>query len=58
MRLVILTYGTLTEFRFACNCGWISPLHWTIEAAGRDADLHMAAKFPIGTQRRPCEAQR
>jgi hypothetical protein len=25
-----------------------------MEAAGRDIDLHMAEKFPLGSQRRPC----
>jgi len=43
-------------FAIECNCGWKSKAHFTVEAAGRDADLHMAEKFPVGTLRRPCDA--
>jgi hypothetical protein len=33
-------------FSIECNCGWKSKAHFIVEAAGRDADLHMAEKFP------------
>ena len=57
MRLVTLTYGKGASFRFVCDCGWRSPVRFTVEAAGRDADLHMAEKFPLGSERRPCDSK-
>jgi hypothetical protein len=45
-------------YRFRCGCGTVTEWRYTVEAAGRDFDLHMAEKFPIGTQRRPCEKPR
>jgi hypothetical protein len=57
MKLVVLTYGKCASFRFSCACGWKSPVRYTLEAAGRDADVHMAERFPIGTLRRPCDEE-
>jgi hypothetical protein len=42
-------------FIIECPCGFQTGRHFTLEAAGRAADLHMAEKFPTPTQRRPCE---
>lgn len=43
------------QFTFTCLCGHKTLPRYTVEAAGRLADLHMAVKFPIGTQRKPCQ---
>lgn len=37
-----------------CACGFRTVPRYTFEAAGREYDLHLAEKFPIGTQRFPC----
>lgn len=42
------------QFQFTCACGWQSQPRYTLEAAGREADLHMAERFPKGSERRPC----
>jgi len=41
-------------YRMHCPCGFITPWRWTLEAIGRDMDIHQAEKYPIGTERRPC----
>ena len=42
------------HFVAACECGWRSSPRATAEGAGREIDLHMAEKFPMPTERRPC----
>jgi hypothetical protein len=42
------------QFRFFCGCGLEMPWRFTAEAAGRDADLHMAERSPNPKERRPC----
>lgn len=37
-----------------CNCGFNTRPRYTFEAAGREFDLHLAERFPIGTERGPC----
>jgi len=37
-----------------CSCGHDTRPRYTLEAAGRAFDEHMAAKFPNGSQRFPC----
>ena len=59
MKLIVIASGHNYRgalFAIECNCGWRSKAHFTLEAAGRDADLHIAEKFPIGRLRRPCDA--
>jgi hypothetical protein len=52
---LIVSYEWPVTFVLRCRCGFSTPARATLEAAGRDADLHMAEKFPIGTIRRPCD---
>jgi hypothetical protein len=42
------------QFVFRCECGFSTESRATLEAAGREADLHMAQMYPTPTQRRPC----
>ena len=44
------------EFQLECECGFQTGWNYTMEATGREADLHMAAMYPLGTERRPCGA--
>jgi hypothetical protein len=43
-------------FILKCPCGFTTQPAFTLEWAGRQADLHMAERFPKGTIRRPCDA--
>jgi hypothetical protein len=38
-----------------CACGWGTPRLATWESAGREMDLHLAARFPRGTERKANE---
>jgi hypothetical protein len=51
----ILTYGETQLFVIQCNCGFTTTACCTLEAAGREADLHMARMFPLPSERRPCD---
>lgn len=51
MRIIVVAND---RFILDCPCGWKSEARATLEAAGRDADLHMAATFPLPSGRRPC----
>ena len=51
---LIVSYDWPVTFSFRCACGFTTKPAATLEWAGRQADVHMAEKFPIGTQRRPC----
>jgi adenine-specific DNA methylase len=42
------------QFRIHFACGFVTSWCYTLEAAGREADVHMAQVFPIPTERRPC----
>ena len=44
------------KFSFECACGFYTDTCFTLEAAGRAADLHMAEMYPTPTERRPCVA--
>ena len=37
-----------------CGCGFSTPPRLTLEAAGREYDLHLAARWPRPSQRFPC----
>jgi len=37
-----------------CGCGFQTSPQFTFEAAGRELDLHLAEKFPKGSERFPC----
>jgi hypothetical protein len=52
---VIVSYDWPVSFILRCRCGFATTPFFTLEAAGRAADLHMAEKFPIATVRRPCD---
>jgi len=54
MKIVSVAVRTGLQFQIVCACGWVSAPCHTLEAAGRLADLHMAEKFPLPTERRPC----
>ena len=56
MMLIVRIDEQGCRFAISCPCGWKSPYRSTLEAAGRDADLHMAEKFPLPSSRRPCNA--
>jgi hypothetical protein len=50
MKLLVIRTGQMYAsafFAVVCACGWKSQWRATLEAAGRDADLHMAEKFPL-----------
>lgn len=55
--------STGRQFSFVCVCGWKSEMRYTVEAAGRDVDLHMAdpsrnpTERSYPTQRKLCEPQ-
>ena len=46
--------NTGLQFKLRCRCGWETAGNYTLEGAGREADLHMAEKFPLPSSRRPC----
>jgi len=54
MKIVSVAVRTGLQFQIVCACGWVSAPCHTLEAVGRLADLHMAEKFPLPTERRPC----
>lgn len=54
MKIIQCSTNQGIKFVIEFDCGFRTPERFTLEAAGRDADLHMAETFPIGTQRRPC----
>jgi hypothetical protein len=45
-----------SRFKIICPCGFEAS-GYTLEGAGRDYDLHLAAMEPIGTKRAPCGAK-
>ncbi len=53
---LVITFAN-SRFVIECPCGYRTQARATLEAAGRDIDMHQAAKFPIGTQRRPCRRE-
>lgn len=54
----IHTVLTITGIKFSivCPCGFETGSHYTLEGAGRAADVHMAERFPLPSSRRPCNA--
>jgi hypothetical protein len=57
MKILFIDTPTGKAVMIQCPCGFVTEAQYTVEAAGRKIDLHMAEKFPIGTQRRPCDAR-
>ena len=56
MRMIVYADERGVWFMLVCPCGFGTSDCATLEAAGREADLHMAEKFPRGSERRPCDA--
>jgi hypothetical protein len=54
MNIITQFFSGVCFFSIECACGFRTEWRYTLEAAGRDADLHMAEKFPRGSERRPC----
>lgn len=39
-----------------CPCGYETPFRYTLEAAGRDMDVHLAVTTPLPSARQECAA--
>ena len=50
MRVIV----DLEHWRLICACGYQTPFRCTLEAAGRDMDLHLAKQFPNPKERMEC----
>lgn len=51
---ITLVYKNNEGYIFRCGCGWTNEPKFTLEAAGREIDLHLAEKFPSANVRFPC----
>ena len=49
-----LIVPTGTHYQIECPCGFTTPGRATMEAAGRDIDVHLAEQFRLPSTRRFC----